>query len=82
MWGFLKITAAVLQALKERSPATRLGQFELPDLLLSVPMMRRCCGCRTVKRVKTAGLGNTAAMMHYLRTVNARGTQWADEHDG
>jgi hypothetical protein len=46
---------------------------------LSVRMMRRCRGYRTVKRVKTAWLGNTVAMMHYLRIVNSGGRQWADE---
>ena len=40
----------------------------VPDLPLGVPMMkcRRCGGCRdTVKRVKTAWLGNTVPMTHY-----------------
>jgi hypothetical protein len=46
---------------------------------LPVRMMRRCRGCRgyTVKRVKTAWLGNAAVMVHYLRIVNSRGGQWA-----
>ncbi len=54
----------------------------VPGLLFSVPTMnRRCCGCRTIKRVKRAGLGNAAAMMHDLRIVDARGTQERHAHD-
>src|SRR6476661_952444 len=57
-----------------------MRQF-VPDLV-SVPMMRRCRGCRTVKRVKAFWLGNAMAMMHYLRIVNAGGRQkWhGDDH--
>ena len=46
-----------------------------PRLFLTVMMMRRCRGCSAVKRVKTAWLGNTAAMVRYLRIVNSRGSQ-------
>ena len=44
-------------------------------------MMRRCRGCRAVKRVKTSWFGNAMAMMHYLRIVNARGRQKWHGHD-
>jgi hypothetical protein len=58
----------------------------VPDLRLSVTMMSSCryvtmssCrGCRdTVKRGNTAWLSNTVAMMHHLRIVKSRGSQWA-----
>jgi hypothetical protein len=49
--------------------------------LLAVLMMRRSCGCRTVKRVKGAWLGNTVAMMHDRRIVNAGGRQEWHGHD-
>jgi hypothetical protein len=44
--------------------------------------VRSRCGRRTVKRLKGTRLGNTAAMMHYLRTVNSRGSQWTHEQQG
>ena len=44
--------------------------------------VRSRCGRRTVKRLKGTRLGNTAAMMHYLRTVNPRGSQWTHEQQG
>jgi hypothetical protein len=50
-----------------------------PDLPLTVRMMRRCRGCRTVNRVKSAWLGDTVVMTHDLRIVNSRGSQWAGE---
>jgi hypothetical protein len=53
----------------------------VPDLVLTVPTMRRCRGCRTVQRLKCAWLGNTAAVMHYLRIVNSQGSQWAHRYD-
>jgi hypothetical protein len=47
-----------------------------------LPIVRSClCGCRTVKCVKTAWLGNAVAMMHYLRIVNSGGTQKWHGHD-
>ena len=53
--------------------------YSLLDLPLDVPMMMsRCrwCGCRNaVKRVNTTWLGDTVAMMHYLRIVNSRSNQ-------
>jgi hypothetical protein len=48
----------------------------VPDLLLTVRMVRRRSGCSTIKRLNTAWLGNTAAMMHYLRIINSRGSQY------
>jgi hypothetical protein len=53
---------------------SQLRWGEVPDLLLSAPMLRPCFGCRTVKRLVRAGLGRTAAMMHDRRIVNARGS--------
>jgi len=51
-------------------------------MCLSCPVpVRSRCGCRTVKRVKGAWLGNTAAMMHYRRIVNAGGIQKWYGHD-
>ncbi len=50
------------------------GVVLVPELRLPV-RMRRCRGCRTVKRVKSAWRGNAVAMMHYLRIVNAGGRQ-------
>jgi hypothetical protein len=52
--------------------------FSRPTYFLPCGMRRRCRGCQTVKRVNSAWLGNTAAMMHYLRIVNSRGRQWAE----
>ena len=61
-----------------RKPAFAAGAlFSCPTYSLPVRMMRRCRGCRTVKRVNSAWLGNTAVMMHYRRIVNSRGSQWA-----
>jgi hypothetical protein len=43
---------------------------------LTVPVMTRCRGSRTVKRVKAPWLGNTVAMTVYdVRIVKARGRQ-------
>ena len=72
----------------ERAPIVRMGfkadarherveanaLYTLPDLLLTV-RMRRCHGCRTVKRINTAWLGDTVAITHNLRIVNSRGSQ-------
>lgn len=46
-------------------------------LPLSMPVMRsrRRRGCRTIKRVERAWLGDTAAVMHYRRVVKSRGSQ-------
>ena len=41
----------------------------------------RCGGCRAVKRVKSACLGNAVAMMHYGRIVNSCGRQKWHGHD-
>ena len=62
-----------------RGPIGTKGQ----RYFLASPMMRRCCRCRTrtVKRVKTARLSNTVAMMHDLRIVNAGGRQKWHCHD-
>jgi hypothetical protein len=46
-----------------------------PNLLLTVPMMRRCRGALTVKGVIRAWLSYAMAMTHYRRMVDARGSK-------
>ena len=68
---------APLPARRPRFPKTRNPAFRMDWSPLSCPILlsvRGCCG-RTVKRLKGAWLGNTAAMMHYRRIVNADGIQ-------
>ena len=51
---------------------------------LSSPILlflRLCCASHTEERVKSPGLGHTAAVMHYRRIVNARGIQEWHGHD-
>ena len=48
---------------------------------LAARTISRCLGCRTEKRVEAARLGNTVAMTHYRRIVNARGHQQWHGHD-
>ena len=45
------------------------------NLPLAVPTRSTCLLSRTVQRFKAAGLGNTMAMTHDRRIVNARGSQ-------
>ena len=60
----------------------RRGGLALHDALLACPILLwRFCASHTVKRVKGAWLGDTAAMMHYGRIVNARGIQEWHRHD-
>jgi len=66
---------------KTRNPAFRMGWSPLSCPSLS---MRSWSG-RTVKRVKGAWLGNTVAMLHYRRIVDAGGIQkwhghYRDDH--
>jgi hypothetical protein len=77
-------TVSISAAEKSEALANRKASalFSCPTYFLPCGMMRRCRGYRTVKRVKTAWLGNTVAMLHDLRIVNSRGSQWADEQDG
>ena len=64
--------ASTTQALRTRGPLS----------CSILPIVRSClCGCRTVKGVKTAWLGNAVAMMHYLRIVKASGRQKRHGHD-
>jgi hypothetical protein len=49
----------------------------VPDLLL----MSRCRGCRTVKRVNSARLGDAAVMNHDRRIVNSQGSHWAHGYE-
>ena len=48
---------------------------------LAARTISRCLGCRTEKRVEAARLGNTVAMTHYRRIVNACGHQQWHGHD-
>ena len=48
---------------------------------LAARTISRCLGCRTEKRVEATRLGNTVAMTHYRRIVNARGHQQWHGHD-